>query len=762
MDATALRAVFEAVATPQVVLDSAGVVLVATQAYLRSTASAREAVIGRALSELPPYANCRPAQRELEVALEVTLRSGVRHAVLLEGVTPSASGTRFTSATLTPIAGPDGSVTHLLHTFEAEGRAAGPTVDERRLRKMIENSYETIGLVDERGSFTFVCGIERVLGFSEQEWLALPALETIHRDDVAGFGAEINRMFSKAGGRFLTRVRSRHKDGSWRVLEASAVNRLDDPDIASVVITFRDVTAQIAMQEEARRSEQRLRIALSAARALCWEIDFVDNVHTFSDDYSAYYELPAGSYPGNDALHAVHPDDRGRVLSAALHARDVGSDFSVEFRGLPRADGTRWYASHGKSFRDDQDKPRRMLGVTWEISERRRMEEERRLLEERLQQSQKLESLGVLAGGIAHDFNNLLMAVLGNASLLEDRFPQDADARCCLSQIEEATRRASDLCRQLLAYAGKGEFVLSSVDVNALIESTTHLLHVSISKKVVLRFDLQYELPRIQVDATQLRQVLMNLVINASDAIGDRSGVIAIRTGLMTADRAYLDRALLSAELQPGIFAFVEVSDTGAGMSEETISHIFEPFFSTKFPGRGLGLASVLGIVRGHRGALRVHSLVDRGSTFRFLLPVPDVQLDVEEEPQKLSPAFVGEGALLLVDDEETIRAVAGRMLEALGFRVLTARDGREAIRIHAEYAQEFTCVIMDLTMPHVDGEEAMRALRSKNPAQRVLLISGYNPQDSVNRLLRPGLTGFLQKPFNLSELTSALHALLG
>jgi PAS domain S-box-containing protein len=437
MDATALRAVFEAVATPQVVLDPAGIVLMASQAYLRSTSSTREAVIGRALAELPPYARCEPAQRELATALEISLRSGVRHALMLEGAAPTASGTRFTSATLTPIAGPSGAITHVLHAFEPEGRAAAPTGGERRLRKMIEDSYETIGLVDERGMFTFVCGIDRVLGFSEQEWLALPALETIHPDDVSGFGAEINRMFSTAGARFLTRVRSRHKDGSWRVLETAAVNRLDDPDIASVVITFRDVTEQIAMQEEARRSEERLRIALSAARALCWEIDFGTNVHTFSEDFAAYHGLPASSLQGNDALQAVHPDDRARVVDAAVHARDAGGDFSVEFRGLLRADGTRWYASHGRSFRDDQGKPVRMLGVTWDISERRRMEEERRLLEERLRQSQKLESLGVLAGGIAHDFNNLLMAVLGNASLLEDRYPQDADARHCLSQTSQ-------------------------------------------------------------------------------------------------------------------------------------------------------------------------------------------------------------------------------------------------------------------------------------------------------------------------------------
>jgi PAS domain S-box-containing protein len=761
MDLNALRTIFEMAAAPQVVLDAEGVVLAATQDYLRSIGAERDAVIGHALTSLPPYASSEQARQELAATLAVALRSGVRMVVPLAGVSPTATGTRFSRASLTPVNN-GASITHLVHAFEveAEGAALSSSDRERRLRKMIENSFETIGLVDARGRFTFVSGIERVLGFSESEWLAMPALESIHRDDVAGFGAHINQMFSKAGSGFLTRVRSVHKDGSWRVLEVSAVNRLDDPDIASVVITFRDVTEQIAMQEDVQRSEERLRIALSAARALGWDLDLVNDRHTYSQDYGEYYGLPPGSYHGQDSMQAVHPEDRALIYSAASQARGPRGVFSAEFRGLPREDGTRWYASHGLVFRDEQGNAVRMVGVTWEISERRRMEEERRLLEERLQQGQKLESLGVLAGGIAHDFNNLLLAVLGNVSLLEDLYPPNEDAKRCIAQIEEATRRASDLCRQLLAYAGKGKFVLSTVDLNALIEATTDLLQVSISKKVVLRFDLSPLVPLIRADATQLRQVLMNLVINASDAIGDRSGVIGVRTGLVHADRAYLDQALLSAELAPGAYAYVEINDTGAGMSEETLAHIFEPFFSTKFPGRGLGLSSVLGIVRGHQGALRVHSELGKGSRFRFLLPVPSDALAPDSVRQELREPFEGKGTVLLVDDEESVRAVSSKMLEALGFKVIVACDGREAIQRHAQHTAELRLVMMDLTMPKLDGDEAVSALRRRDPALRILLMSGYNQRDTLNGQ-DPTTTGFLQKPFTLRELESALRALL-
>jgi CheY-like chemotaxis protein len=331
-----------------------------------------------------------------------------------------------------------------------------------------------------------------------------------------------------------------------------------------------------------------------------------------------------------------------------------------------------------------------------------------------------------------------------------------------LNQIEEASRRAADLCRQMLAYAGKGRFVLSHISLNKLVEETTHLLQVSISKKAVLRLHLDEQAPEIIADATQIRQVLMNLVINASDAIGERSGVISISTGVVRADRGYLDTTFLSPELAVGYYAYLEVSDTGRGMSPETQARVFEPFFSTKAQGRGLGMAAVLGIVRGHQGALKIYSEQGKGSSFKLLLPLAPAGAEHAQPDHRAVATSSANGTILVVDDEETLRAVACQMIEQLGMRTLAAADGREALDVYRRHQQEIIGVLMDLTMPHMDGAECFGELRRINPDVRVLLMSGYNEQDAIARFVGKGLAGFIQKPFAIDDLKSRLDVLLG
>jgi two-component system cell cycle sensor histidine kinase/response regulator CckA len=514
------------------------------------------------------------------------------------------------------------------------------------------------------------------------------------------------------------------------------------------------------LEQEVRRGHDQLRVALVAARALSWDRDLLTGTSWHSSDIASYFGMPPGSEVVEpDSL--VHPEDRAEVIRAREHALATGEDLSVEFRGPERGPATRRYASRGQVFRDSQKRSVRMVGVTWDITEMRRLREERMMLEHRMQEGQKLESLGVLAGGIAHDFNNLLMTIMGNASLLHQEVGHHPGTSLHVRQIEEASRRASDLCKQMLAYAGKGRFVLTRTNLNQLIEETTHLVQVSISKKVVLRFHLYQGLPLIVADATQIRQVLMNLVMNASDAIGERSGVVSIATGVVRADRAYLDKTFLAPEIDEGDYVYLEVSDSGRGMTPETQARIFEPFFSTKAPGRGLGLAAVLGIVRGHKGALKVYSEPGKGSSFKFLLPIAREFAAFDAGTERATRPLPGSGTVLVVDDEETLRAVASQMVEALGLRVLIASDGREAVQIYARHAADIVGVLMDLTMPHMDGEEAFRELRRVNPNVRVLLMSGYNEQDAIARFVGKGLAGFIQKPFNLDELQDRLRALL-
>lgn len=402
-----------------------------------------------------------------------------------------------------------------------------------------------------------------------------------------------------------------------------------------------------------------------------------------------------------------------------------------------------------------------MMNSVWNIAERMRSEEEKEHLNSQIQHVQKLESLGVLAGGIAHDFNNLLMAILGNTDLALMETSKVSSVYDNLQAIRTASMRAADLCRQMLAYSGKGKFVIEQINLNELVHEMTHMLQVSISKKAVLRFNHADILPAIEADATQVRQIIMNLVINASDAIGERSGVISITTGAMECDREYLAETFIDEKLPEGIYTYLEIADTGCGMDRDTIFKMFDPFFTTKFTGRGLGMAAVLGIVRGHHGGIKVYSEPSKGTTIKMLFPVSERSEHLHNTDQVTDDRWDGTGLILLVDDEETVRAVGRQMLEAIGFSVITAEDGREAVEIFKEQEEHITCVLMDLTMPHMDGVEAFRELRRLKSSIRVILSSGYNQQEVTQQFVGKGLAGFIQKPFLLNQLRNVLHSVL-
>ncbi len=401
--------------------------------------------------------------------------------------------------------------------------------------------------------------------------------------------------------------------------------------------------------------------------------------------------------------------------------------------------------------------------VSTDITDHKRSELERRQFREKMQQTQKLESLGVLAGGIAHDFNNLLVGVLGHAELALDALPSTDPARIEIDQIQAASMRAADLCKQLLAYSGKGRFVVKSIDLGELVEDMVHLLEVSVSKKVVLTCHFEENLPPVEVDINQLRQVVMNLVTNASEAIGDRSGVIAVRTGMMEASHEYLSEIYLDDNLPEGFYVFLEVSDTGCGMDTETQSKIFDPFFTTKFTGRGLGLAAVLGIMRGHKGVFKVYSEIEKGTTVKILLPFSSNPAEILDSPKNETRGhWQGKGTILVVDDEETVRSVFKHHLSYHGFHVFTANDGREALEIFKENQDLIDVIILDLTMPHMGGEDAFRQLRMIDPDVKVLLTSGYNEQEITGRFSGKGLAGFVQKPYKKADLMDLLREVLG
>jgi PAS domain S-box-containing protein len=395
-----------------------------------------------------------------------------------------------------------------------------------------------------------------------------------------------------------------------------------------------------------------------------------------------------------------------------------------------------------------------VLGVSIDISERK-------TAEEALRRAAKEESLSVLAGGVAHDFNNLLAAILGHASLALKQLPEASPARRHVEKAANAVERAADLTRQMLAYSGRGHFVVRPTDVNALVRENLPLLEVALPKSVRLEAQLDPDLPSVDADVGQIQQVLMNLVINAAEAIGERGGRVTVATGVMAVSAS--DESLWRASgqpLAPGRYVLLEVGDDGRGMDKQTVDRIFEPFFTTKFTGRGLGLAAVLGVVRGHRGALSVESAPGRGTVFRILF-APSAQRSDLDALEEAAPAR-RDLTMLLIDDEEVVRDMVGEVLEQEGVKVLRAEDGTRGVALFRDQRQNIDLVLLDLSMPGISGEETFRRLREIDPGVPVILSSGYDHDEARGRFGKGTPAGFIQKPYRPEELMAEIGRCLG
>ena len=395
-----------------------------------------------------------------------------------------------------------------------------------------------------------------------------------------------------------------------------------------------------------------------------------------------------------------------------------------------------------------------------DISERQASERAERQLavehqefELQLVETQKLEALGVLAGGIAHDFNNLLGVILGNTSLALRTLSAESPLHAILEQVEQAARRSGELAKQMLAYSGKGMFVVQPVALSELVNGIAELIQGTISKKAVLTSAFAPDTPTIVGDVTQLRQVVLNLITNASEAIGDEPGTIKVATGPIEADRSLLSEYELSEGLPAGRYAFFEVADNGPGMDAETQAKIFEPFFSTKFVGRGLGLAAVQGILRGHGGAIKISSELGRGTSFKVLFPAVSAAAETTVSEVVDTHDWSGSGTVVVADDDDGLRLMATAMLEELGFAVIPARDGPEALEIVNTRDGQLAFVLLDLMMPGMDGEQVLRELETLGTTTPIVISSGYNTQHLSQELTGRGVAAFLQKPYEFSQM---------
>jgi PAS domain S-box-containing protein len=371
------------------------------------------------------------------------------------------------------------------------------------------------------------------------------------------------------------------------------------------------------------------------------------------------------------------------------------------------------------------------------------------------------ESLGVLAGGIAHDFNNLLTTIQGNAELAKMDLPADSPVQQNIEEIDSSSSRAAEICQMMLDYAGKGRIDVEPLDLSDVVREMRNDLRVEGGQNVAFDFQLEQGLPGVAADPVQLRRMLASLVTNAREAMDGDVGVVTVRTGLLNCGLNCKADARFGHELVEGRCVYLQVTDTGSGMDRATLESLCDPYFSTKFAGRGLSLSAVLGIVRSHGGAIRVWSEPGQGSTFLVLFPFLKSQ---EEEPAAATDdpaAWKSSGTVLIVDDEKPVRTVGRRMMERMGFDVLTANDGREGVETFRANVDRIRCVLLDLTMPEMDGEAAFHAMREIREDVQVILASGYSEKDVLSRFRGDGLAGFLHKPYRFKLLKAMVREVL-
>ncbi|MFH1808358.1 MAG: PAS domain S-box protein [Pseudomonadota bacterium] len=553
---------------------------------------------------------------------------------------------------------------------------------------------------------------------------------------------------------------ARRKDGStFPGITRSAVLR-SQGQFRGVLGTIRDISARREAEKFAREREYRFQTVFQTI-----------------PDAIAVTTLDGVFVDVNEGFCAVTGYRREQVVGHSVFDLGLYSDFSDRERGreallaagalanfetvLIHSDGLRRDALMSARLFTWDGIPH-LLTVGRDITENKRAEREQHELVERVQQAQRLESLGVLAGGIAHDFNNLLMGILGQADvgLADAEVGSPVAAR--LSQIQDVARRAAELTGQLLAYSGHGRFVTQPVDLSRLARELRPLFAMSVSKKAELCFELTEDLPAVHADPSQLQQVMMNLVLNASEALVEGSGRIGIRTGVAHRSGRELSAMPPHEARSDGHYVFVEVCDDGCGLADDVRDRMFEPFFSTKFTGRGLGLAALLGIVRSHGGAIETGRCVPQGTRIRVYLPASGARVPAPDPEPAVDTTWRGQGTVLLIDDDADVRMVGELMLRRLGFDVVLAEDGYQGCELLDQHRSEVRCVLLDLTMPGLDGVETLIRLRQVRADVPVVLSSGFTEQDAVERFAKVELAGFLQKPYGTAALREKLRRALG
>jgi len=648
------------------------------------------------------------------------------------------------------------------HTNVTERKRAEAVLAEKehQFRMMIQNVNDMLLVLQPDGVLQFVSpACMQMLGYAAHELLGKSAYQFIHSDDVTWVRAALSGLLESKDRVIVLEFRQTHRDGTERWVEASVTNLVDDPTIQGVILAVRDISRRRQSELETLEWKQRYELLALAAGNVVYDYHSsgtvvwgggVDKMLGYSPK-----EMQAGFHQW---MGRVHLEDVERVRGEFERAQLQGLGFHIEYR-LQRRDGSHVLVEDTSyPYFDERGRVERLIGVIVDITKRRKADEENARLAASLRQAQKMESIGRLAGGVAHDFNNLLTVISGNVSFAMMDLQHQDPLYESMNEISRAVDSAATLTRQLLAFSRKQVIDPRVINLNTVVERLQKMLTRLLGEDIELRAVLSETLGQVRVDPGQVEQAIVNLAVNARDAMPD-GGSLTIETANVTLDETFCrDRGLT----QPGEFVMLAVSDNGSGMDEETKSHLFEPFFTTKEQGKGtgLGLATVYGVVTQNKGAIDVQSELNRGSTFRVYLP------RIDAEPESLQSTHLtrlprGGETIILVEDEYMVREVAVRLLKRQGYHVHAYANGGEAMMAANELTDELHLLITDVVMPGINGRVLAKNLRALRPNLKVLFTSGYTGDVIVHHgMLEKGIE-FIAKPYTLEQLAKRVREVL-
>ena len=718
----------------------------------------RDEVIGRTTTELSLYVNCEDRNEIVSIIkahgkivnqpIKLRRKNGLVFDVLYSADTVNLNSKPYLQVIINDISESKQIEEMLKKSEEKFSKAFNTSPEAFSITSMDDGTY-----IEVNDSFLELTGYERheVIGHTSEElafWMDI--------DDRQRFFVNL----SKNGSAKNYEVRYRMKNMEERdfLVSCEVVEIAGNQCCVSFIM---DITERKMAEDAVKESEYFFKESQRSAFIGSYKADFTANHWKPSEVLSTIFGIDDNydcSVKG--WIDIVHPDDRNMMdqyLREEVMTRKT--PFSKEYRIVRKNDGeTRWVKGLGEAQFDGNGNMLSLIGTIQDITESKRVEDERTILQDQLIQAQKLESLGVLAGGIAHDFNNLLAVIIGRCSLAKIRPITAIDN---IQSIETAAERAAELCQQMLAYAGKAKVTKSQIHLGELVDEMVKMSRSTIVKSVHIISDLASNIPPILADASQIRQIAMNLIINASEAIGESQGEVRVSLTNKTviSDQHEIDH--LGIIIPAGFYACLEVTDNGIGMDDETRQRIFEPFFTTKFTGRGLGMSAVLGIIKAHKGAMQLFSKLGQGTTFKVYLPIQTADTLGEQTSLKpvSSESWKGNSTILLVEDEEQLICVAEAMLEELGFNVIKANNGKEALDLYQHKANEITLVVTDIGMPVMDGYALINELKRLNPAIPIIISSGFGDTVVTSRIAHEDIAGLISKPYRFDQLQKVLKS---